>query len=298
MLSRQVRYFLAVAEHGSFTRAAMALHVSQPALSQRIKELEESLGAQLFDRSGRATQLTDAGKAYASYARKALRDLEEGRRAIHDLGDLSRGALRIGATPTFTSYFAGPLIEAFHEQYPNVTLSLREMPQDRIEALLIDDVLDIGIAFTDVRSAEIEAVPLMVETLALIVGRQHPLAKKRKVKAAAIANESMILLTEEFATRELIDRYFRDNQISPTVAVEANSITAVIEAVRRTSLSTLLPTSTAGRGEDLFALSLEPQTLQRTAALLWRKAAYRSAAGRAFHALAVQLAGSRGRFRS
>lgn len=292
MLSRHVRYFLAVAAHGSFTRAATALHVSQPALSQQIKQLEESLGAQLFDRSGRATRLTDAGEVYANHARKALRDLEEGRRAIHDVGDLSRGSLRIGVTPTFTAYFAGPLIESFHGRYPHVTLSLREMPQERMEALLAEDTLDIGIAFDDVHSADIEATPLMIESLALVVGRQHPLAKRRRVGADAIGSESMILLTEEFATREQIDRYFRENRIQPIVAIEANSITAVVEAVRRTTLSTLLPAAIAHGSKDLFAIALEPQTLQRTAALLGRKTAYRSAAGQAFTALALELAGS------
>ena len=292
VLSRHVRYFLAVAAHGSFTRAATALHVSQPALSQQIKQLEESLGAQLFDRSGRATRLTDAGEVYANHARKALRDLEEGRRAIHDVGDLSRGSLRIGVTPTFTSYFAGPLIESFHGRYPHVTLSLREMAQERMEALLAEDTLDIGIAFDEVHSADIEATPLMIESLALVVGRRHPLAKRRRVGADAMDGESMILLTEEFATRERIDRYFRENRIQPTVAMEANSITAVVEAVRRTTLSTLLPAGIAGDSKDLFAIALEPQTLQRTAALLWRKAAYRSAAAQAFTALALELAGS------
>lgn len=114
MLLRHIHYFLAVAEHRSFTRAAAALHVSQPALSQQIRQLEDTLGAQLFDRTGRVTRLTDAGDVYFRYARQALHDLAEGRRAIHDVQDLSRGSLRLAVTPTFTSYLVGPLVEAFH----------------------------------------------------------------------------------------------------------------------------------------------------------------------------------------
>ena len=94
MLLRHIHYFLAVAEHRGFTRAATALHVSQPALSQQIRQLEESLGAQLFDRSGRHIQLTDAGEAWLGYAKNALRSLEEGKRAIHDVEDLSLVAYR------------------------------------------------------------------------------------------------------------------------------------------------------------------------------------------------------------
>ena len=99
-----------MAKHRSFTRAATALYVSQPALSQQIKQLEETLGTPLFDRSGRNVELTDAGEVYALYAQRALQDLEEGKRAIHDVQNLSRGALRIAITPTFTTYLIGPLI--------------------------------------------------------------------------------------------------------------------------------------------------------------------------------------------
>ena len=92
MLSRHINYFLAVAEHGSFTRAASALHVSQPALSQQIRQLEESLGVPLFDRSGRTIRLTDAGEVWRQYASRALQELGAGKRAIHDVADLTRGS--------------------------------------------------------------------------------------------------------------------------------------------------------------------------------------------------------------
>src|ERR1700736_851018 len=114
MLLRHIRYLPAVAEHRNFTRAAEALHVSQPALSQQIRQLEETLGVLLFDRSGRAIQLTDAGHAYVEYARRALRELDAGQRAIHDVRDLSRGQLRLALTPTFHPYLIGPLVGGFH----------------------------------------------------------------------------------------------------------------------------------------------------------------------------------------
>src|SRR5215475_3364926 len=110
MLLRHVRYFLAVADAGNFTRAAETLHVSQPTLSQQIRQLEETLDAPLFDRSGRTVRLTDAGEAYHVYARRAMQDLEAGRRAIHDVGELTRGNLRLAMTPTFTPYLFCRLI--------------------------------------------------------------------------------------------------------------------------------------------------------------------------------------------
>lgn len=175
---------------------------------------------------------------YFRYAQRALQDLAEGKRAIHDVGDLSRGSLRVAVTPTFTAYLIGPLVESFHGLYPNVTLTLREMPQDRMEDLLVDDELDVGIAFEDVHSQDIEAQRLLVETLALVVGKSHPLAKRRTVGLSALNDESLILLSSEFATREQIDRYCRQNDVRPRVLMEANSISAVIEVIRRTNLGT------------------------------------------------------------
>ncbi|WP_218723148.1 transcriptional regulator CynR [Pseudomonas bubulae] len=290
MLARHIKYFLAVAQHHSFTKAASALHVSQPALSQQVRQLEESLSAQLFDRSGRTTRLTDAGEVYLRYARRASQELEEGKRAIHDVGDLSRGALRVALTPTFTTYLVGPLVEAFHSRYPNITLNLREIAQEQMEELLLADELDVGIAFEDGHSQDIETQPLLIEALALVVGERHPLAGQSAIDLGALSAESLILLSEEFATREQIDRYCRQHNITPRVKMEANVIGAVIEVVRRTTLSTLLPATVALAHQGLFAIELSPQRLHRTAVLMQRKGAYQTSAARAFIELATDIA--------
>ncbi|MBC3457339.1 transcriptional regulator CynR [Pseudomonas mosselii] len=290
MLARHIQYFLAVAQHHSFTRAAAALHVSQPALSQQVRQLEESLGAQLFDRSGRTTRLTDAGEVYLRYAKRASQELQEARRAIHDVGDLSRGSLRVAVTPTFTSYLVGPLVEAFHGRYPNITLNLSEIAQERMEQMLQLDELDVGIAFDERHAQDIDTSPLLVETLALVVGSQHPLAQASAIGPQALNDESMILLSAEFATREQIERYCRQHGIRPQVLMEANAIGAVIEVVRRTTLSTLLPANIVLAHDDLAAIALDPLRLQRTAVLMQRRGVYQTAAARAFLALAKEVA--------
>ncbi|SPK76000.1 DNA-binding transcriptional dual regulator (plasmid) [Cupriavidus taiwanensis] len=290
MLLRHIRYFLAVAEHGNFTRAAEALHVSQPTLSLQIRQLEESLRAQLLDRSGRTVRLTDAGAAYRAYAQRALQDLEAGKRALHDVQDLSRGELRLAITPTFTPYLVGPLVAAFNEQYPEISLGILEMPQERIEAMLADDALDIGIAFDEISHPDIESQPLLVETLAMVVGPLHPLASKHSaLSLKQFERERFILLNEQFATRLYINRYCRQHGVVPHIAMESNSVSAVIEIVRRTNMATLLPSAVAGTQEGLFQVRLEPAPSNRVAALLQRKDAYRSAASRAFVEMASKL---------
>ena len=290
MLARHIQYFIAVANHLSFTRAAAALHVSQPALSQQVRQLEESLGTTLFDRSGRTTRLTDAGEVYLRYAKRAAQELQEAKRAIDDLGDLSRGSLRVGVTPTFTSYLVGPLVEAFHGRYPNITLVVREIAQEAMEELLLADEVDVGIAFDSGHHLDLEAQALLVETLALVVGKQHPLATTASIGLEALNSESLILLSAEFATREQIDSYCRQHNIRPHVQVEANTISALIEVVSRTTLSTLLPATIAQAHEQLVAIELDPQRLQRTAVLMQRKGVYQTAAARAFVELAMKVA--------
>ena len=285
MLLRHLNYFIAVAEQGGFTRAAAMLHVSQPALSQQIRQLEETLGVQLFDRSGRNTRLTDSGKVWLIYARRVLQGLAEGQRALNDVEDLQRGTLRVAMMPTFTTYFMGPLAAAFYQRYPNITLDIQELAQDRMETLLLNDELDVGIAFEGSNSRDIVSQPLFS-----VVGRYQPLAAARCIELTALNDESLILLSSAFATREQIDRYCRQREIQPKVQMEANSISAVLAVVERTSLATLLPAAIVLGRDDLTAIELAPSLLERTACLLQRKGAWQSAAARQFRLMAHQAA--------
>ena len=127
MLLRHLRYLLAVAEHRT-SPAPPRRCVSQPTLSQQVRQLEEQLRVQLLDRSGRSVRPTDAGELYLLHARRALRELEAAQRAIHEVRDLSRGRLRLGMTPTFTCYLVGAPVDPFNQRYPGIELSLEVAP--------------------------------------------------------------------------------------------------------------------------------------------------------------------------
>jgi LysR family cyn operon transcriptional activator len=280
---RHIRYFLAVAEHRNFTRAAEALHVSQPTLSQQIRQLEDVLHTQLLDRSGRHVQLTDAGLAWMRYAKLALQDLDAGVRAIHDVSELNRGSLRLALTPTFSAYLVAPLMDRFHGLHPGITIDIQEITQDQIEAQIADDRLDVGIAFEPVHSSDIESDPLFRETLSLVVGRGHARATRRKpLSTKDFASERVVLLNKAFATRRYIDEYCMQNRIRPQVAIEASSIGAIVEIVRRGQLATVLPNRIAREHAELHHVLLEPPLPARTVVLLQRKDGYRTAASKAF----------------
>ncbi|MFB6843067.1 transcriptional regulator CynR [Streptomyces sp. NPDC056361] len=289
---RHLRYLLAVAEHANFTRAAEELRIAQPTLSQQIRQLEKALGTQLLDRGGRTVRLTDAGEVYARYARRALRDLAAGERAVLDVHDLSRGHLRLAVTPTFTAYLTGPLVAAFHTRHPGIGVEVRELPQDRIEAELLADRLDLGIAFQGAHLPGIEATGLFTETLGLVVGPGHPFAGRTDpVPVEDLTDHHLALLSRDFATRLHIDAYVSEHRVRPRIAVETDSVSALTEIVRRTALATVLPDAVTRDHPRLSPVPLSPALPARGVVLLRRTAGYRSAAAGAFAELAARWGG-------
>ncbi|MGO9444632.1 MAG: transcriptional regulator CynR [Thiobacillaceae bacterium] len=290
---RSIRYLLAVAEHHSFTRAAEVLFVSQPTLSQQIKQLEDLLDVQLLDRSGRTVRLTAAGHVYLHHARRALGELDAGKRAIHELHDLTRGSLRLGLTP-ITDYLATPLLDQFNARYPGITLSALEMPQDDIEAALAEDRVDIGIAFSSAllaeeRSDAIDKHILFIETLNLAVGASHPLAGQRELLSGhVLEQEPLVLFKTDYALRRHIDLYCLEHGITPRIAMEATSLSVIIEIVRLGRLATILPDTIACSQHGLHSISLLPGLPHHTITLMCRKDAYKSPACQAFGELAAE----------
>ncbi|KAB0495282.1 transcriptional regulator CynR [Pseudomonas vancouverensis] len=292
MLLRHLRYLLAVADHGGFTRAAEALYVSQPTLSQQIRQLEESLGVVLFDRTSRTVKPTDAGLAYIECARRVLVELEAGKRALHDVKDLSRGSLRLAMTPTFMAYLVGPLVRDYTALYPNIHLQIFELSMEDIEAGLADDSLDIAIAFDGVRHADIESIPVFTETLGVMVGRNHPLWQSRAMLSQEqLTRLEFALLTPNFITRSRIDEYFAERQVAPNVVIEVNSVNTLLEVVRHTAVATILPEPIATVDRALCRIPLARGAPQRGAALLRRKNNYHSAASVAFLNLVTRTQG-------
>ena len=288
---RALQYLIAIAEHGSYTRAAEVLHVSQPTLSQQIKQLEESLQSSLLDRSGRTVRLTDAGEIYIHHARRAWGELDAGTRAIHEVQNLSRGTLRLGWTP-ITDYMTCSLLENFNSLYPSIKLSTLEMPQDDIEVAVAESRIDIGIVFSkpfmaDLHTKEIETDMLFEEKLCIAVGNAHPGAGHQEIMSAQeLGQESLVLLNTNFAMRRHIDGYCIEHGIMPRIAIETNSLSVIIEMIQLGALATILPSSIIQTQYGLYALELNPELPRKAITLIYRKDAYKSPACKAFSELA------------
>jgi len=286
---------MAIVECGSYTKAAEALHVSQPSLSQQIKQLEESLQSPLLVRTGRAVRLTDVGEVYLHHAKRAYGELDAGTRAIHDVQDLSRGSLCLGWTP-ITDYLACSLLERFSRLYPGIMLNTLEMSADNIEIAVTEDRIDIGIAFSPVtlatpRVSGIEVRQLFKESLCFAVGNSHLCAgQKERMSVQEFNKESLVLLNSNFALRRQINTYCTEQGIMPRIAIETDSLSVIIEMVQHSPYGTVLPKSIIQAQCGIYPIVLAPAVPAQAVTLITRNHGYSSAASIAFSRLAMDWA--------
>jgi LysR family cyn operon transcriptional activator len=281
---RHIRSFLAIASSGHFTRAAGELHVSQPALSQQIRQLEEELGTPLFDRIGRGIRLTAAGEVFRSHARRIVDEVGLAQKAIGDLDALDRGALNIGAVQTVNAYLIPSMISAFSGAYPRVSIRVDELSADDVERGVLDGRLSLGFTFVPPRQDGLDTEKLFEEELVLVVSRRHRLAARRRVEVSLLADEPLILLPQTFCTRRLIDHTFASARVRPRVAVEMNSIEGILRTVAKSGGATIVPelAATMASDRDLRVVRLTGPVPRRTVGIVSLAGAHRCAAAQRF----------------
>jgi LysR family transcriptional regulator, cyn operon transcriptional activator len=288
---RHLRYFLAVAETLHFRRAAEMIPVSQPSLSQQIKQLEEEIGTRLLDRAGRTVRLTRAGAVFRKHARQAIREMEEAQIEIDELEGLQRGALAVGVVQTVNAYLIPDMVARFSEAHPNISLKVEELSGPEIEAGVVSGGLDVGIGFIPPLTDKVDQEPLFEEDLVLIASTRHRLSARARLSIRELDGEPLVLLGDNYCTRRVIAECFRTAGVRPHVAIEMNSIEGILATIRHTNIATILPRLSLGAARDAHvkAVALRNPTPRRSVGLLWRKGSYRNAAARALAAEAMRV---------
>ncbi len=232
MTLRQLEVFLAVVRAGSFRRAAEALHASQPALSQHLRELEDELGARLLDRLGRRVSPTEAGRLFADHARRALAMLAGARQALAELQGLRRGVLALGASTTPGIYVLPAVVGAFRARYPGIELSLRIANSRLVEERIRAGELDLGVVGGHgLAPGERCLTAGLVDELVLAVAPDHPWAGRREVPPARLAGERLLVREEGSATRRVTERALERAGIPWRLAMELDHPEAIKQAV-------------------------------------------------------------------
>lgn len=280
---RQLRYFLEIAQRGHLTEAAKQLFVTQSTLSHGLRQLEQELGVELFERVGRGLKLSEAGTTFRVYAARALQELEVGRMALASLSNLEAGTLTVGIIPTFLHSLVPAVAAAFNQRYPNIQLNFREMLAPEIEALLASGDLHVGLAFDRSGVEGIISEPIFEEQMLFVAHRDHPMAKSRALALQDLQDVPLVLLSQRFATRRMLEEHFKRQGVQPLVRVEMESVYSLIEACRSgPQLACLVPDRVAMQhATGMCQIRLEPMIV-RMASLLWNAKVSRSPAAQAF----------------
>ena len=276
---RHLRYFLAICEAKSFSRAADRLHVTQPTLSHQIQQLEEELGTRLLERRGARTEPTAAGELFRVHAAQAMQDVAAGVMAIHELEGLIRGNLSVAVFHSFSNTRLPAVFAEYASRYPGVRIVARQLSRHDMEKELLNGRLDCAIGYLEpADDGQIEAQTLFDEALVLVVGARHPWAARRSISMKRLAELSLVLLTPEFGARAYLDDYFAGIGATPHVVLEMNAIDPILATIRDTALATVLPQGAVGDTRRVQAVRLTDPVPKRRAAILWRRHGTRSAA--------------------
>jgi DNA-binding transcriptional LysR family regulator len=271
---RQLEYFVAVAEERNFTRAAERVHISQSGVSAQIRQLERELGAELFDRSGRAATLTVAGKAALGPARAALAAAGALGQAVGEVTDLIRGRLTIGmvigctVTPLFDA------LAAFHRAHPGVEISLLEDNSDRLAEGVRAGALDLALVGTATTTPEgLEALTIISERLVAAVPAGHPLTARPRVTLRDLVDLPIICMPPGTGLRTVFDQGCAALSLHPAVALQASAADAIADLAGRGLGVAILSESMAEHYRDrLTALPITDVETPALLALIWKGA--------------------------
>ena len=235
----RLRYFVAVVESGSYSRAAAALHMSQPALSRQVLLLEEEVGQRLLVRNGRGASANEAGLALLAHARGIFELADIARADMRERQSSPRGQVTVGLPPRVAQVLTADLVERFREQYPEATVTIVESLSIRLREWLVAGTLDMAILFDPPPSPQLAEETLGREPLLLFGPRPLP----KRVKLAELSALPLVMPSGPNALRQLLEAHTRPRGLALDIVAEVDSVLTVLSLVARGVAHTVLPAS-------------------------------------------------------
>ena len=287
---RHLRYFLAVAEAGSFSRAADRLGLAQPSISQQMRDLEGGLGLALFQRRGRKILLTPAGTIFEGHARAMLHQLEN---CLEDLSrgpDQISGTLNVGVVPFLDVALMPKLLGRFASAHPAIRLAVNEFSSPDIETALEEGRVHVGIGFLTRHSPNLRYERLWADKIGLIVPQSHPWAKRTAINFHDLHQQRLLQLPDTFVIRRMTDDICRKYLVRPRTVAEISSIEALLRSLAPLQAGALLPKIALHGTSGLRAISLRGKSLAVEIGLLRLSDSDGNSAVAAFTKLAREIA--------
>jgi len=280
---QQLRYFVAIADTGTFTAAAKDLHVAQPSVSKQVRKLEIELGASLLERRKVGITLTDAGAILLPWARRVLADVDGARIEVAGLASLERGRLSVGATPSLSTVLLPRVLASYHAAHPGVTLSVVEAgSRDLVDRLASGD-LDLALVILPLPREELfDTIPLIREELVLAVAKKHPLAARKSVRVGELRGVPLVMFRDGYDLRSATISACEQAGFHPTFAIEGAEMDGVLRMAAAGVGVAVVPSMVVEKGGPLVAVRLVHPTLTRSVGVAFRRDRHRSRAADAF----------------
>lgn len=260
----QLRYICAVAETGSFSRAAERCQIAQPSLSQQILKLEEDLGAKLFDRLGRSIRITDAGHAFLPHARSILDQMEAARSSVTDKNSELRGNVAVGVIPTIAPYLMPRYTTAFAKKYPDAKLRIVEETTPILVRGLRELSIDLAILALPLRHRDLQSFPICTEPLFAALPKHHPRCDAESIALKNLRGESFVMLRDGHCFRDLSIVTCTHARITPNIAFESDQFSSVLGMVAAGIGISLVPEMAIDREAGCRYIRLSDSSATRT----------------------------------
>lgn len=260
----QLRYVCAIAETGSFSRAAERCQVAQPSLSQQVLKLEEDLGTKLFDRLGRSVRLTEAGRAFLPHARSILSQMETARSSVADKRADIRGSVAVGVIPTIAPYLMPRYTAAFAKKYPEAKLRIVEETTPVLVESLRNLSIDLAILALPLRHKDLELFPLRTEPLFAVLPKDHPRAAAESLALKDLRGESFVMLRDGHCFRDLSITACTHARITPNIAFESGQFSSLFGMVAAGVGVSLVPEMAIDRNTGCRYVRLSDPRATRT----------------------------------
>lgn len=227
MEMHQLRYVVAVARAGNFSRAAEQCHVAQPSLSQQIQKLEDELGERLFERMKREARLTSHGEAFLRRAVKILEEVDAAKREVADARDLLRGTVTIGVLPTIAPYLLPEVMAKFTKKFPGVEIVVQEDTTARLLKLAHNYEVDFALASQPIQDERLEIHELFAEELLLALPPGHPLTRKRTVAVSDLEAERLIVMKEGHCLGDQVLGFCEGRNLKPRISLRSAQLETI-----------------------------------------------------------------------
>jgi DNA-binding transcriptional LysR family regulator len=280
---KQLRYFTAVIETGGFSAAARQLHIAQPAISIAIRKLETSLELTLLHRGDRHITPTTEGEVLLRHARALLDMTASAELEMRELRGLTKGEVRLGIPSMLGSYYFPPILMGFKHRYPDLRLSVYEQGTRRLQQMIHDGELDLGVVVADSPPEDLETRLLTREEMVACMPADHPLAKRKSLSMDEFFSQELVVFKQGYFLREFIDRFSEQGERTPKIAFETNLIPLTKAIVRQGfGITTFLRMVLENEPTDgLVAISFE-EPVYLDLSLAWKRSGYLSRADSAF----------------